>query len=85
MSLLLTGQILGLLVTTLAVKEKYPLLNRGNWTIPSQMQITQKQDKFSEFFSAFLKSTWKFEFFEQKYDPHRFCIFEITNSENVVR
>ena len=30
MSLLLTGQILGLLVTTLAVKEKYPLLNRDN-------------------------------------------------------
>ena len=52
-SLLLTCKILGLLVTTLAVKEKYPVLNRDNSTIPIQMQISEKQENFSNFFLLF--------------------------------
>ena len=84
-SLLLTCQILGLLVNTLAADEKYPVLNRENLTIPIQMQLSQKQKTFSQFFAAFLKSTLNFEHFEKKDDPHRFCISEITDSENVVR
>ena len=84
-SLLLTCQILGLLVNTLAADEKYPVLNRDNLTIPIQMQLSQKQKTFSEFFAAFLKFTVNFEYFEKTDDPHRFCIFEVTDSENVVR
>ena len=83
--LLLTWQILGLLVNTLAADEKYPLLKRDNLTIPIQMQLSQKQKTFSQFFAAFLKSTLNFKHFESKDDPHRFCIFEVTDSENVVR
>ena len=55
-SLLLTCKILGLLVNTLAANEKYPVLNRDNLTIPIQMQLSQKQKTFSEFFAGFLKS-----------------------------
>ena len=84
-SLLLTSKILGLLVNTLATEEKYPVLNRDNLTIPIQMQLSQKQKTFSQFFAAFLKSTLNFKHFESKDDPHRFCIFEVTDSENVVR
>ena len=84
-SLLLTCQILRLLVNTLAADENYPVLNRDNLTIPIQMQLSQKQKTFSQFFAAFLKSTLNFEHFEKKDDPHRFCISEITDSENVVR
>ena len=84
-SLLLTCQILRLLVNTLAAEEKCPVLNRENLTIPIQMQLSQKQKTFSQFFAAFLKSTLNFEHFEKKDDPHRFCISEITDSENVVR
>ena len=84
-SLLLTCQILGLLVNTLATDEKYPVLNRDNLTIPIQMQLSQKQKTFSEFFAAFLKSRLNFKYFLKKDDPPRFCIFEITDSENVVR
>ena len=40
---LLTCQILGLLVNTLAADEKYPVLNRDNLTIPIQMQLSQKK------------------------------------------
>ena len=49
------------------------------------MQLSQKQKTFSEFLAAFLKSWLNFEYFEKKDDPHRFCISEITDSENVVR
>ena len=84
-SLFLTCQILGLLVNTLAADEKYPVLNRDNLTIPIQMQLSQKQKTFSEFFAAFLKSRLNFKYFLKKDDPPRFCIFEITDSENVVR
>ena len=63
-SLLLTCQILGLLVNTLAADEKYPVLNRDNLTIPIQMQLSQKQKTFSNFYAAFLKSRLNFKDFE---------------------
>ena len=84
-SLLLTWKILGLLVNTLAADEKYPVLNRDNLTIPIQMQLSQKQKTFSQIFPAFLEFRSNFEYFEKKYDPHSFCISEITDSENVVK
>ena len=56
-SLLLTCQILGLLVNTLAADEKYPVLNRDNLTIPIRMQLFNQQKTFSEFLAAFLKSS----------------------------
>ena len=78
-------QILGLLVNTLAADEKNPVLNRDNLTIPIQMQLSQKKKTFSKFFARFLKSKINFKYFQKKNDPHRFCICEITDSENVVR
>ena len=84
-SLLLTCHILGLLVNTLAADEMYPLLKRDNLTIPIQMQLSQKQKTFSQIFPAFLEFRSNFEYFEKKYDPHSFCISEITDSENVVK
>ena len=63
-SLLLTCQILGLLVNTLATDEKYPVPNRENLTIPIQMQLSQKQKPFCKAFAAFLKSELNFEIFE---------------------
>ena len=44
-SLLLTCEILGLLVNTLATDEKYPVFNRDKLTIPIQMQLSKKQKK----------------------------------------
>ena len=49
------------------------------------MQLSQKPKTFSEFFRAFFKSRQNFKHFETKDEPHRFCIFEITNSKNVVK
>ena len=79
-SLLLAWKILGLLVNTLAADEKYPVLHRDNLTIPIQMQISQKQKTFAKFFASNFKSRLNFKHFFKKDDPHRFCIFEITDS-----
>ena len=63
-SLLLTCQILGLLVNTLAADEKYPVLNRDNLRIAIQSQLSEKQKNCSEFFAAFCKSILNLELFE---------------------
>ena len=84
-SLLLTCQILGLLVNTLAADEKYPVLNRDNLTIPIQMQLSQKENSFSRFWADFLKFSSNFKCFGKRDNPRRFCIFEVADSENVVR
>ena len=65
-SLLLTCKMLELLVNTLAINEKYPVLNRDSLRILIQMQLSQKQKNFSEFFLALLKSRLNFEHFEKK-------------------
>ena len=84
-SVLLIYEILGLLVNTLATDEKYPVFNRDKLTIPIQMQLYQKQNDFSKFCASFLKSRLNFKYFESKDEPNRFCISEVTDSENVVR
>ena len=62
-SAFITSKILGLLVNTLAVDEKYPVLNRDNFTIPIKMQLSQEQKTFAQFFAAFLKCRINFEYF----------------------
>ena len=83
-SLLLTSQIFGRLGNTLPAYEKYPVLNRDNLTILIQKQLSEKPKSFSKFFAEFLKSRINFKYLDKKDDPHRFCIFEITDSEKVV-
>ena len=84
-SLLLTCQILGLLLNTLAADEKYPVLNRENLTIQIQTQLSQKKYFFDQFFTWFFKSRLNLKHFQKKDDPYTFFIFEVTDSENIVR
>ena len=46
--------------------DKYPVLNRDNLTVPVQIQLSQKQKAFSQFFTAFLIYSLNFKYFEQK-------------------
>ena len=61
--------------------EKYSLLYKDNLTQPIRILLSQKQKTFSQFFSAFLKSTLNFEYFQKKDDPHSGFISQITVSE----
>ena len=48
-------------VNTLSADDKYSFLNRDNLTQPIQMQLSQKQNIFLNFFLAFLKSILNFK------------------------
>ena len=77
--------MLGLPVHTLAADEKYPVPNRDNLKIPTQMQLSEKQKTFWQCLALFLKCELNFEFFEAKDYPQLDCISQIPYSENVVR
>ena len=82
-SLLVTWKISRLFPNTLSADGKYSLLNTDNLTQPIQMQLSQKEKTFSNFFSAFLKSSLNFEHFLKKDDPHGWCISKITHPEKL--
>ena len=79
--MLVLCKFLRLLVKTLTDDEKYSLLYRDNLTQQIQILLSQKPKTFSQFLSAFLKSTLNFEHFEKKDDPHSRIISQITVSE----
>ena len=62
-------KILRLFLNTLVLNDKDYLLNRDNLTEPIQIQLSQKQKTFCEFFFAFLKSILNFKHLPKKDDP----------------
>ena len=58
--------IIIIIANTLPADEKYNFLNRHNLTIPIQIQLSRKQQTFSQFFSPPLKFSLKLEYFEKK-------------------
>ena len=79
--MLVLCKFLRLLVKTLTDDEKFSLLYRENLMQPIQILLSEKPKIFSQFFSAFLKSTLNFEHFQKKDDPHSRCISQITVSK----
>ena len=79
--MLVLCKFLRLLVKTLTDDEKYSLLYRENLTQPIQILLYQKRQTFSQFFSAFFKSTLNFSHFQIKDDRHSRCISQITVSQ----
>ena len=79
--MLVLCKILSLFVNTLTDDDKYCLLYRDNLTQPIQILLSQKQNNFSQFFSAFLKFALNFEHSRKKDDPHSRCISQISVSE----
>ena len=48
----------------------YPVQGCENLQLPIQMQLSEKQKTFSEFFVPFLESSSNFKHFEKKVDCH---------------
>ena len=69
-SLLVIHKIQRLFVNTLTADDKHYLLNRDILAQRIQMQLSQKQKTFSEFFFAFLKSILNFKHLPKNDDPH---------------
>ena len=80
MSLLVLCKILRLFLNTLTADDKCSVLNEDYFKQPIQVLVSRKQKAFSQFFSAFLKSTLNFEHFQKKDVSHSRGISEITDS-----
>ena len=78
-------KILTLFVNTLTVDEKHYLLNRGNLTQTIQIQLSQKQKTFFEFFFAFLKSILNFKHLPKKMSVIADVFKEIPAPKNMAR
>ena len=63
-------EILGVFVKTLTADGMYPVQCCENLQLPIQMQLSDKQNNFSEFFVPFVESSSNFEHFEKKIDCH---------------
>ena len=74
-------KILRLFFNTLTVDEKHYLLTRDNLTQTIEIQLSQKQKTFFEFFFEFLKFVLNFKRLPKKDDPHNSCISGNTASE----
>ena len=66
------------------VDEKYYLLTRDNLMQTIQIEFSQKQKTFFEFFFAFLKSILNFKDLPRKHDPDSWCISGNTGTEKYV-
>ena len=69
-SLLVIHKIQRLFVKTLTAHDKHYLLTPDILAQRIQMQLSQKQKTFSEFFFAFLKSILNFKHLPKNDDPH---------------
>ena len=53
-------------LNTVIANDKYSVISRDKWMQTIQMHFAQKQNIFSQFFSAFLESALNFEHFQKK-------------------
>ena len=83
--MLVLCKILGLFVNTLSEDDKYCLLCKDNLLQPIQILLSQKQKTFSQFFSAFLKSTLNFEHFQKKINLIADVFPKLPSAKKVIR
>ena len=81
MSSLVRSKILGLFVNTLTAEYTYSRRNMKPFTQHIETPLSLKQKTFSEFFIAFLKSTWNGEHFQKKGESFSLSICEIIDSK----
>ena len=65
-SLLETWKFFSRFLKTLTADDNYSLISRDNWMQTFQMHLYQKQNIFSDFFSAFFESALNLEQFQKK-------------------
>ena len=83
--MLVLRKILGLFVNTLSEDDRYCLLYKDNLLQPIQILLSQKQKTFSQFFSAFLKSTLNSEHFQKKLNLIADVFPKLPSAKKVIR
>ena len=83
--MLVLCKISGLFLKTLSEDDRYCLLYGDNLTQPIQILFSQKQKTFSQFGSAFLKSTLNFEHFQKKINLIADVFRKLPSRKKVIR
>ena len=68
-------KILRLFINTFTAQDKYSVLNREYLTHAIHMQLSQKQQKLSQFFAAFLRSRSNFGKIKKKERIHSWLMY----------
>ena len=66
---------------TLTADDKYSLRNSEKLWEPTQMQLSEILQTFSQHIAQLVQSTSDFHHFEEKDDTRSVCIFEVTYCE----
>ena len=84
-SLLDTWKFFRRFLNTLTANDKYSLISKDKWMQTIQMHLSEKENTFSEFFSAFYKSALNFEHFRKKMTLIAYVLSNLPTTKHVLR
>ena len=84
-SLLETLKLFSRFCKTLTAVDKYSLISRDNWMQTIQINLSQKQKNFSQFFSAFFESELNFQHFQKKMTLIGYVFPKLPTTKHVLR
>ena len=84
-SLLDTWKFLRPFLNTVTADDKYSLISKDKWMQNIHMNLSQKQNVFSEFFSPFFKSELNFKHFQKKMARIAYVFPKLPTTKDVLR
>ena len=72
-------------LNTWTANDKYSLISKDKWKQTIQMHLSQKQNNFSEFFSALFESALNFENFQKKMTAIAYVFPKLPTTKDVLR
>ena len=84
-SLLDTWKFFRPFLKTWTANDKYSLISKDKWMETIQMHLSQKQNNFSEFLSAFFESALNFENFQKKMTLIAYVFPNLPTTKDVLR
>ena len=72
-------------LNTLTANDKYSLNSKDKWTQTIQMNLSQKQNIFSEFFYAFFESPLNFDHFQTKMTLIAYVFSKLPTTKDMFR
>ena len=84
-SLLDTWKFFRPFLTTLTSNDKYSLISKDKWMQTIHMHLSQKENTFSQLFSAFLESSLNFEHFQKKMTLIAYVFPKLPTTKYVLR
>ena len=84
-SLLDTWKFFRPFLNTLTADDRYSLISKNKWMQTIQIHLSQKQNIFSEFFSAVFESSLNFQYFQKKMALITYVFPNLPTTKHVLR